>query len=768
MLKCVKYCAMVSFLSMLLIVAIVSPASAATEAVSTFVDSSWTNVVYYIAELSGYDGILDGYNDITINITAVDEYELYVNGVVQSDANDGDYLTVDEHTVNVLDANSVLVGVKVTNHGLGLGNGLIVDIEAATDMIGSTSQMRKSMGIPVGNLDQDVPVAWWSFDSETKNDPNKLALGDDDWYKFTGSWFGDSKYNTHMRRVYKGEFKGAMKDIAHVFNPGIEVITGYLHSDVDIDYDAEGGIALRSIEGENIALNKPADEFQLTDGIVGNKFDYTANVLSDTKQIDLGSIYRVNKMTVFTGGGDAQSFVDVSFRGYSVEISLDRYRWEEVGIIHDIGKENSKGETNLGGFDNYSVDFPPEWARYVRYKITETRTDNPDVGEVMVFGQGYVLESKYVSPWHDFGAPDQVKNFGMITWSGEQPDGTEIIVQTQTKNGVDGLPSVWGSESKSGDNGRVEETFLSDSPEPATHFRYRVTLKTEDLLQTPVFREFTLDYSGTDQPVSSAVGYVTPERVAMGEDVNYVYTLDYDINTSAAASSQNVKSIAISVPGYSVPSYAYSVDGGDTLVVGDGISYTSTIDTLYVTFDTPETDTDADGSGTIEISFNTKLLRSSHTFDAYISNSSMNDGIGGIKVWENTAAGTNSVVVSTLIKSILSDVKAVPKVFTPNSDGKNDFTVIQFTLAKVSTDITLKIYSPNGSLVTTVLDGEYYTPSEFVADAGDINGAMSMPGYWDGKDEDDELVPPGIYIYQVIADTDEGDVIEAGSVVVAY
>ena len=44
-----------------------------------------------------------------------------------------------------------------------------------------------------------------------------------------------------MRRAYKGEFLGTMADIPDVFTPGVEVIAGYLHSDVDIGYD-EGGV----------------------------------------------------------------------------------------------------------------------------------------------------------------------------------------------------------------------------------------------------------------------------------------------------------------------------------------------------------------------------------------------------------------------------------------------------------------------------------------------------------------------------------------------
>ena len=46
--------------------------------------------------------------------------------------------------------------------------------------------------------------------------------------------------------------------------------------------------------------------------------------------------------------------------------------------------------------------------------------------------------------------------------------------------------------------------------------------------------------------------------------------------------------------------------------------------------------------------------------------------------------------------------------------------------------------------------------------------AMSMPGYWNGKDDDGDLLPPGIYIYEVELDVDAGDQKASGTVIVAY
>ena len=53
----------------------------------------------------------------------------------------------------------------------------------------------------------------------------------------------------------------------------------------------------------------------------------------------------------------------------------------------------------------------------------------------------------------------------------------------------------------------TENTFTFESPEPATGFKYRVLLSTQDIDVTPTFKELRLTYSDTDQPF--------PERTVM-------------------------------------------------------------------------------------------------------------------------------------------------------------------------------------------------------------------------------------------------------------
>ena len=758
-----------------LLIVSVCPLFAAVNAVQTFTDSTWSNEIYYIASLSGEygktTGQVYGYGDVTISMTAIDEYTLYVNGtkIDSTMATSPDYpweIGADKdwekpavYIVNV-DGDVINIGVKVKNHGQGSGNGLIMSVQAGTDRFGTSTVIRKSIKVS-GQL-QDIPAEWWTFDSEQMED---LGLTEDDWFDFSESFFDNVSQTKLMSRALEGE----MGDIDFSFGQDsdgkqFQVISGYLNTDADIGASEGGGITLRRIEGENIALEKPSYKTELTDGDLITGFSFSSNPIDTPHSVDLERIYRVNKLSLYTGG-KTSDFEKYAVMGFKVQISMDEYRWEEVGIIHEIGLADGDGNVNEGGLDNYSVDFPAEWARYLKYTILEHRggTTYPKIGEIMVFGEGYIYEASYESPWLDFDSPATYKNFDVISWNAQIPDGTEVSIQTQTKNGVDGNPSVWSAAATTSLKGNVSSSFRCESPEPATHIRYRVLLETQDTGKTPVFKRIDISYSNTSQPVSYADGYVIPNKIPMGMDSTFTYIMSYSLNAG-----HNIKSLAISVPSPAVLNYVYSLSA-DTLDIDEDLTHT-TKDTLYVVLADSLTDSDVSAVDSLYVSFVSKLMGGNHTFDAFLFDTALNDSAGGIKLWENTELGSNSVTASTVLSSILSSVKAIPKVFSPNGDGKNDFTVIEFNLAKVNTDVMIKIFNTAGTLVTSfeqyLVNGSYTVPKEPVLKSEAT--ARTMPGFWDGKDDDGDLVPPGIYIYQVIAETDEGDEVENGTVVVAY
>ncbi|MFC1508757.1 gliding motility-associated C-terminal domain-containing protein [Candidatus Omnitrophota bacterium] len=743
--ECFKYCIVNVCVIGLMLVAFAGTATGEVAEVDTLKWDAWPSTIYYLALLGGPDA---PYGDITINITAVDEYTLYING--QEIGDDDDWSTVEQYTANIGGADKFTIAVEVKNTGKGNGNGLMVDIQANTDWLGTSTLYRRSF--KKGDDPRKLyDVAWYSYSGDVTE-----VLGDD-WYDPDEDYFLEiTKHG--FKQAMLGKING---DIQYTPDNNIEVITGY-PGDIDVgnakntDLESIGGIRLRRVEGENLALGKPAQEEKLTDGDLVNGFGFNQDPVGIRKYLDLEDVRRVNKMVMYSGGNNPDDWERYSVRGYSVQISQDQFRYEEVGVLHEIGISNAGN----GGYDWYAIDFPEEWARYLRFEITEPRVFPPNIGEMMVYGVGYVYEGMYESEWYDAGDVASHKNFDKVIWDGNIKAGTKISVQTKTKyEASDGtiVESDWSVE-------HTDKEFDFDSPEPALGFKYRVRLYTQDIDLTPQFNSLKVTYSDTSQPVSYAGGYILPEQVPMGELSDFVFTVDYNLQAG-----QNIKKIEIMVPGESTVDSIYSSDA-DALLDWDTTLTTSSTDILTVVLKDPLTNAVADKAGEtdeLKIYFKTKLLINIHDFHALLYNDENNDDAGGVMVWPK-ADKPLTVSTSTIIETILTNVKAVPKVFTPNGDNTNDFTVIEFTLAKVETVVKINFYNTKGRLVYSKKQ-DLTAKDWFIENKAGMAGiAATLPGYWDGKNKDGDLVPPGVYIYQVIADTDSGEKIEGGTVVVAY
>jgi len=728
---------MIVLLAGLMLAVFANPSVAAVTAVTDTTWNAWPNTVYYLARLSGPNA---PYSDIKVHITAVDQYKLWVNGnrIDTAAKNDGKWETVEEYAVTVT-GTDLFIAVQVDNLGRGNGNGLMVDIDTGTDWQGTTIANRRSQFI--NDAVQLFPAKgncmWYYYPGDITQ-----SLGRSDWYKFDSTLFDDAgKYG--LKRV----MLGSMGKFNYIPNSHIEVVTGYT-GDADIGSEKGGGIKLRRIDGEDLAYKKPCDVAALVDGDLMTGLLYQADPMGSKKAVDLEKVYMLNKLVLYTGGDSPANYTRNSVRGFAADISLDNYRYDEVGILQEIGVTNAEN----GGYEYYEIPFPPEAARYIQYRITATRSlGQPNIGEMMVFGSGYSYTGEYVSPWYDFGNSTVSKNYDRVTWIGDVPEGTKIVVQTQTLPVENGVPSSWSSE-------HTDKSFPFDSPEPAVKFRYKVSLSTNDPGKTPTLSELNLSFSKISQPLASAKGSIFPDRAPMGVDTTFVYTLNYKI-----AAGQDIKAILLTVPNVaSVDSVV--INGTDAakrklLVAPAGLSSSSSSDSLYITFADPIKDS-GNAEDVLKIYFRSNLLKSDHTFEAGVFNSAIpaNDGAGPMMVWHN-ADMLPVVKASSIIDDLLMDVKAVPKVLTPNGDGKNDFTVLEFRLAKTSTTIEIKIFDTNGTLVRKLHDGKL-DPGDYRLD--------NAPGRWDGKNKDGDLVPPGIYIFQVVAKTDSGDKVKSGTVVVAY
>jgi len=771
----------------LMLGAFVGTSQAAVEVVNNSTYTTWPNTIYYMAHLSGPNA---PYDSLDVQIAAAEKYKLWINGkrvqavgqsLTDADWNVEDGMTFQQYKIDDIETTpgngkDIIIGVEVFNTGNGIGNGLCVDIKAYSTEVGidwlGTSTMQRNSAI-IQESRKILPVKWYYYSGDITSQSWAVAP----WYSLkynparSETFLTDATVLANIRPVLKGnaEFVGFLP------NEKTEIVTGYV-GDVDLATAAAGGIQLRRIEGENLALKKPAQEWQLTDGDpTYNVYPYSADPLGTSRYVDLEKMYRISRYVLYTGDSNPDNWEDKSVRGFAVEISYDKFRWEEVNVIHEVGITNKDN----GGFDYAIVDFPEEWARYVRYRITEPRDVQPSIGEVMVYGVGYTYNGEYESDWIDFSSTEK-KNFKSVKWEGTSPEGTSIKVQTKTRyinEKGDPVESDWSQE-------YTVKEFTFDSPEPATEVKYKVKLTTQDINKTPILSSIEFSYSETAQPVTEADGFIFPNLVPMGVDADFVYTMSFKI-----ADGQKIKQVRLATPSYAKLDSVFFVDvlasGAPTrtgYAVDAGVTDNPTPEYLDVVFTNPITSTGGTAADSLYVKFSAKLIKNMHNFKAWIYNDAtpMNDDAGGVGVWENQALGSWTVLTSSIISGVLSNVKASPKVFTPDPDGSgdgiNDFTVFEFSLAKITADIKVKVYDTKGSLVTQVHprsgDPDKLDPRDwFIPDAeklGAASDAMNLPGYWDGKDEDGDLVPPGVYIFQVIADTDDGEKIESGTVVVAY
>ena len=157
--------------------------------------------------------------------------------------------------------------------------------------------------------------------------------------------------------------------------------------------------------------------------------------------------------------------------------------------------------------------------------------------------------------------------------------------------------------------------------------------------------------------------------------------------------------------------------------------------------------------------FEAIALRYGSTFDARVFSSrrplEVPQGVLPGDATDASAGDRVSVITSIEDKTRLR-VEAEPPVFTPNGDQINDGFHITYDLFEISGSgsVTIEIRDLTGRLVRQVYAGD------------DPVGHYRRA--WDGKDHAGRLVRPGVYLYRVSVDTDEGETDEIGTLHVAY
>ena len=510
-------------------------------------------------------------------------------------------------------------------------------------------------------------------------------------------------------------------------------VAGYL-GDVDIG-TREGGIALSLTEGRNLALGQPSNVLEANDGVLTSSWTPGANALNKHVSVDLREVRRVSSVRVITKApsGRSGTYFTNSLKGYSVQVSEDQFRWSEVAVLHGITE-----------YEETTVRFEPALARYIRIVVAEIDgISAPDVAEVEVYGEAYSAAGMFESEPLDLDERGRAKNIGKVTWEADVPEGTSVALQFRTM--VDEVWSPWTREYAYEDS----NTFV-ESPEPASQFQYRVQLSTSVEGATPRFRSITVESSVDDVPAESALGRISPVTVEMGRDTAFTYNLDLRIS----GENRGVERLIISVPGPVTLDPVAPVDGlegSGSQVVGAGMTERG----LEIPFDPP-----LDEDVQLAVHLKAAMYSIAHSWSAQLlapgSENPQN-------VVEDTRTGGSWLVSAPqVLDRVLLDVGVAPPVFTPNGDGSNDDATFVFTLAKAEgAPVSVRVFSLDGSLVrelhTGPLSARRYDGS-----------SQSAPGRWDGTDDRGNVVPPGIYLYELLVEAGGGDERRMGTVGVVY
>jgi len=120
----------------------------------------------------------------------------------------------------------------------------------------------------------------------------------------------------------------------------------------------------------------------------------------------------------------------------------------------------------------------------------------------------------------------------------------------------------------------------------------------------------------------------------------------------------------------------------------------------------------------------------------------------------NSLGGTpgkqNSIFAENLNQT--ANISVSPNPFSPDNDGFEDFTIINYNLSQVIAQVRIKIFDNKGRLVRTLLNNQ----------ASGSNGSV----VFDGLDEDGKTLRMGIYIVFLEALNDNSGVVETVKTVV--
>ena len=496
---------------------------------------------------------------------------------------------------------------------------------------------------------------------------------------------------------------------------------------------------------------------------------------------DLGASFPAERIAFYPNPADSNAFI----RAYQVEISDGRtFTSAERPVFELLTRVQSTNQVRA------EIEFPRQLLRF--FKITTLAANPFDIAEVEVYGEGFVPRAHHLSKYIDFGEP--------VVFGGVEVSAARVVppeeepqasVTLSFRNGADDTPVIYYRvDLETGSETEITEAEYNSLPERERTDRYDAanwsawsspltmdstgTYAVEaDFLPAPRrFFQFDLRFSGTDTQVMQvgelAVTYSpahagaawaevavaadpTPENdvaiATTGVATEFVYAVHVDFSSGG----RGFDGLRIQTP--SPPTFQslrFGEAGAE--VVPDSVREED--GALVVFF--PSRRVTAASNEPLFVRFTATPLLYSTQFRGWLLDS-------GGSLPQQVAAGsaspqlgTNSLQVYGSLSRPLSRFEVSPAVVTPNGDGLNDAAAISYDIINLVEDaqVLLVAYDLAGRPLRRIHDGP--------------RGAGSYTDRWDGRDDADQVVPPGHYIVKLSVQTQSATLEDLRVLAVAY
>jgi hypothetical protein len=553
-----------------------------------------------------------------------------------------------------------------------------------------------------------------------------------------------------------------------------------------------GGAFLR---GGSVQTKLAINPDLLIDGNVESKISVKTHVVDvggplGTLLFDLGSTYWVNAQRMVSNfRGNEHT---VSFPNYALDFSDGSrepdgsLKWHRAASVEQV----EVGERSICGacfvptqmhVDRLEFDLVKARFFNLEWEATNQLSGHGNfvnLAEMQLFGTGFQPEVWLESD--PIRLPGS-QNLTEIEWEADMPPGTKVVMQTKTGNvllpdtlyykddgtllgrGEAGSKKYYGRAFKKSQGEKVvifeegpEWSDLSElyedqtgtaitSPAPRGILKIRATLISDSPDVAATLKSIKLNFS--DPVARRLLGEVTPTRVeALGVEQSFSIFVGVD------TLEQGFNEILLRAPSGMVIGEDETMSGKVRLFTGpasldelepsEGVTVIGFGDSLHVSF--PLLDADVE---VVRLDFPAILYSAGGQLEASLRNSDQ-------VFWQRVDVGdalrevtSNAllVVAQPESKELFQGLSISPRVATPNGDGVNDELVAEFTVVLLGDNETveMEIFDLSGHLVRQLTQNR-------VVSAGRYRMV------WDGMDDNDRLVPPGLYTMRlgVAADTD--------------